>query len=158
MHREEGDGRGAVVHQVDSRTAAVNTNNGEYRSVNCVLGFVEGGCASVMPISLPPPPHPAVASHLRVVLDPLIQLALSRELFSGFLRRNRGASRCDYARVPYACVCPPTDDALTASSSARPPQHRNQSRSYATIHMENCAVPDRPASLNKLRAPAGEST
>jgi hypothetical protein len=49
-----GDGRGAAaVHQVDSRAAAVNTNNGEYRSVNCVLGSAEGGCARARPRSPP---------------------------------------------------------------------------------------------------------
>lgn len=54
------DGCGAAVHQVDSRAAAVNTNNGEYRSVNCVLGSAEGGCASTFyracpSVPLPPP-------------------------------------------------------------------------------------------------------
>lgn len=40
----------------DSRAAAVNTNNGEYRSVNCVLGSAEGGCARARPRPSPSSP------------------------------------------------------------------------------------------------------
>lgn len=95
-----GIGLRAAVHQVDSRAAAVNTNNGEYRSVNCVLGSIEGGCAAVLlpspvrarhsvpssslypwssriffPLPLPPPRGPTIATHLTAIVTHMCLLA-----------------------------------------------------------------------------------
>lgn len=88
-------------HQVDSRAAAVNTNNREYRSVNCVLGSTEGGCVSAgvllrrrsaRPIlSLYPPFIPCLANFFSAVLQ---------------WRCIRGSSRRISRRLLHtACVC-----------------------------------------------------
>lgn len=96
--QERGIGRAPGMDQVDSRAAAVNTNNGEYRSVNCVLGFVERWLREQL--GRPPP-------RVRVRASAFLSFYISscpRQLFFFFFlhslaARNSNASRCISRRL-----------------------------------------------------------
>lgn len=97
-----GDERGAAVHQVDSRAAAVNTNNGEYRSVNCVLGSVEGGCASA---AVPPPSLPSLRCPRGSILSlypPFIRCPRDFFFFCAALQSRRIAAHL--AAITHMCL------------------------------------------------------
>lgn len=101
------------MDQVDSWAAAVNTNNGEYRSVNCVPRLRRRcGCASNSAVlSLSPPYVPLLSFYLS-------RFVSSRRFFF-FTFSRRVARAMHLAAITHACLLSPTGPQIRAICASR---------------------------------------